>query len=142
MPGSVLVLHGPNLNLLGIREPEKYGRKSLADIERAIVEHGRERGIAVSCFQSNHEGEIIDAIHGAMGHHDAIIINAGAYSHTSIAIRDALVATGLPAYEVHLTNIHARERFRHRSHLSAVCVGVTCGLGPHGYFAALDAIAS
>jgi 3-dehydroquinate dehydratase II len=141
LSGSVLVINGPNLNMLGIREPEKYGSQSLADIERACVEHGQSLGLAVTCFQSNHEGEIVDAIHGALGSHNAIVINAGAYSHTSIAIRDALAATGLPAYEVHITNIFARERFRHHSHLSAVCIGVICGLGMRGYLAALDAIA-
>jgi 3-dehydroquinate dehydratase II len=142
MSGSVLVINGPNLNMLGVREPETYGSQTLADVERTCIEHGRSLGLAVDCIQSNHEGEIVDAIHRARGERDAIIINGGAYSHTSIAIRDALVATALPAYEVHITNIYAREHFRHHSRLSGVCVGVICGLGVRGYLFALDAIRS
>lgn len=141
MSRTVLVINGPNLNLLGIREPEKYGTQSLADIQAACIRHGGSLGLEVSCFQSNHEGEIVDAIQEARGRYDAIIINGGGYSHTSIAIRDALAGAALPFYEVHITNIHARERFRHRSHLSAIAVAVICGLGLRGYLAALDAIA-
>jgi 3-dehydroquinate dehydratase II len=142
MSGSVLIINGPNLNMLGVREPETYGSQTLEDIQRACVEHGRSLGLTVECVQSNHEGEIVEAIHRALGARDAIVINGGAYSHTSIAIRDALAATALPAYEVHITNIYARERFRHHSRLSGVCVGVICGLGVRGYLFALDAIKS
>ena len=141
MAQSVLVINGPNLNLLGIREPEKYGAMTLEEIEADCVAQGREFGISVDCFQSNHEGAIVDAIQSARSKHQAIIINAGAYTHTSIAIRDALAGVALPFYEVHITNVHARERFRHRSYLSAIASGVICGLGIHGYRAALSAIA-
>ena len=138
---SVLVINGPNLNLLGSREPEKYGHQTLAELERLCVEHGKANGLDVTCLQSNHEGELLDAIHGARDRHVAIVINAGAYSHTSIALLDALVAVALPVYEVHLTNIHAREAFRHHSYLSAAATAVIVGLGIQGYVAALDAIA-
>jgi 3-dehydroquinate dehydratase II len=141
VPKRVLVLNGPNLNLLGTREPEKYGTTTLADLERACIEHGRKHDLAVECLQSNAEGAIIDAIQAARDKYEAIVINAGAYSHTSIAIRDALAAVAVPFYEVHITNIHAREPFRHHSHLSEIAVAVICGLGALGYLASLDAIA-
>lgn len=138
---SVLVLNGPNLNLLGRREPGLYGHATLADIERACIERGRSLGLAVECRQSNHEGAIVDMIQEAAGSTDGLVLNAGAYSHTSVAILDALLAAGLPVVEVHLTNIFAREPFRHHSHVSAAATGVICGLGPSGYLLALDALA-
>ena len=141
MSRPVLIIHGPNLNLLGKREPEIYGRETLADIDKRCVEHGQTIGLAVTCFQSNAEGEIVDAIQQAAGKQDAIVINAGALTHTSIAIRDALAAVSLPVYEVHLSNVHAREEFRHRSYISGIARAVICGLGARGYLAALDAIA-
>ena len=141
MARTVLIINGPNLNLLGTREPEVYGSRTLADLEADCAAHGRELGLDVDCFQSNHEGQIIDRIQAARGKAAAIVINAGAYSHTSIAIADALSAVGLPFYEVHISNIHARERFRHRSTLSAGAKAVVCGLGFRGYLAALDHIA-
>lgn len=141
MPNSVLLINGPNLNLLGQREPEVYGAKTLPEIEADCIAHAKKLGMKLAAFQSNDEGKIIDAIHQARGTHDAIIINPGAYSHTSIAIRDAIAGVALPVYEVHLSNIHAREEFRHHSHMSAVSKAVICGLGPQGYLAAIDAIA-
>ena len=141
MARTVLIINGPNLNLLGTREPEVYGSRTLADLETACARHARALGLDVVCFQSNHEGAIIDRIHAARGEAAAIVINAGAYTHTSVAIRDALAGVGLPTYEVHLSNIHARERFRHHSHVSAVARAVICGLGFRGYLAALDHIA-
>ncbi len=142
MSKSVLLIHGPNLNLLGTREPEVYGKTTLKDIETDCTAHAKGRDVELAVFQSNHEGEIIDAIHDARGKHDAIIINAGAYTHTSVAIRDAISGVEVPVYEVHLSNIHAREEFRHHSHMSAVAKAVICGLGPQGYIAAIDAIAA
>lgn len=141
MAARILVINGPNLNLLGLREPHVYGSKTLADLEAACAAHGRALGLDVECFQSNHEGAIIDAIHAARGMAAAIIINAGAYTHTSLAIRDALSGVALPVYEVHLSNVHAREEFRHHSFISGIAKGVIVGLGFRGYFAALDAIA-
>lgn len=141
MSKSVLIINGPNLNILGTREPEKYGNQTLAEIEASCVQHGNKLGLATEFFQDNSEGAIVTAIQDAASRHDAIILNAGAYSHTSIAIRDALSAVGLPVYEVHLTNIFAREPFRHHSHVSEIAKGVICGLGGRGYLAALDAIA-
>jgi len=137
----VLVINGPNLNLLGTRQPEVYGSRNLADLEALCVEHGRGLGLAVECFQSNHEGAIIDRIHAARGKAVAVVINAGAYSHTSRAIPDALKGVDLPVYEVHISNIHAREEFRHQSTISAGALAVICGLGFRGYLAALDHIA-
>lgn len=137
----VLVLNGPNLQLLGSREPSIYGTLTLAAIEQRLRALGSSLGLEVSCLQSNHEGVLLDAIGAAGGRYHALIINAGAYTHTSIALRDAISAVGLPAYEVHLSNVFAREPFRHHSHLSAVCVGVISGLGAYGYEAALHAAA-
>ena len=138
---SVLVLNGPNLNLLGTREPEVYGRTTLADIEADCARQAEALGLAVECRQSNSEGQLVDWIQEARQNHDAIVINAGAYSHTSVAILDALQAVGLPVFEVHLSNIHKRESFRHRSYVSAVAVGVICGFGALGYRLALQAAA-
>jgi 3-dehydroquinate dehydratase-2 len=133
----ILVLNGPNLNLLGTREPQLYGTTTLADIERALVTLGAELGATVSCAQSNHEGELIDLIHAARGVADGIVVNAGAYSHTSIALKDALSAVAIPYAEVHLTNIYAREPERRHSTLSAGARAVVCGFGALGYDLAL-----
>lgn len=135
----VLVLHGPNLNLLGTREPGIYGRTTLAEIDDGLRQAGQELGVTVETFQSNHEGALIDRIHQARQTAGAIIINAGGYTHTSVALRDALAAVGLPVIEVHLSNLAAREEFRHRSLLAPVCVGQITGLGAFGYRLALEA---
>lgn len=135
---KILILHGPNLNLLGTREPEVYGRATLADIDRDITAIGAELGVEVETFQSNHEGVLIDRIHAAARDGVAgLLINPGAYTHTSIALRDALAAVGLPAVEVHLSNIHARESFRRRSHIAPVVVAQVAGFGAAGYGLAL-----
>ena len=137
-PRSVLVLHGPNLNLLGSREPEIYGRETLADIERRLKAAARAQGAVVTSFQSNHEGALIDRIHQARDEGIRfIIINPAGYTHTSIALRDALLAAKIPFIEVHLSNIHAREAFRQRSYFSDASVGTICGLGSRGYDFAL-----
>lgn len=141
MTRSILILNGPNLNLLGSREPEVYGATTLAEIEAACRDRAEAAGLSADCVQSNHEGELVEAIHGASGKHAAIIINAGAYTHTSVAIADALRAVALPVYEVHLSNVHAREEFRHHSYIAPLAAAVISGLGPRGYLAAIDAIA-
>lgn len=139
MAKRILVVHGPNLNLLGTREPQIYGSQSLADIERSLAALAAERGVAVDFFQSNHEGALVDRIHAARTDGtDFIIINAGALTHTSIALRDALAAVAIPFIEVHLSNVHRRESFRHHSYLSDLAVGSIVGLGPAGYRFALD----
>lgn len=138
---SVLLLNGPNLNLLGTRQPEVYGSQTLDMVERMCVDHAAGRGLDMTCLQSNHEGALIDAIHAARGVHDGIILNAGAYTHTSIALMDALFSVALPAVEVHLSNIHAREEFRHKSHISRAVIGQICGFGSQGYLFAIDALA-
>jgi 3-dehydroquinate dehydratase-2 len=138
---TILVLNGPNLNLLGVREPETYGRETLADIEESCLERAAALDLAVDFRQSNHEGQLIDWIQEARESADGIIINAGAYTHTSIAILDALRASELPIVEVHLSNIFRREPYRHTSYISAVARGVICGFGSQSYILALDAIA-
>lgn len=136
----ILFLHGPNLNLLGRREPEIYGHTSLADIHQMMEARARSQGIQIESYQSNSEGELIDRIQAAAAEGiEFIVINPGAYSHTSIAIPDALKAVAIPFIEVHISNIHARESFRHHSHFSASAAGVICGLGIQGYELALDA---
>lgn len=136
----ILVLHGPNLNLLGRREPDVYGSATLADIHAAMEARARAQGVQIESFQSNSEGELIDRVQSAATEGiEFIVINPGAYSHTSIAIPDALRGVGIPYIEVHISNIHARETFRHHSHFSASAVGVICGLGMQGYELALDA---
>jgi 3-dehydroquinate dehydratase-2 len=139
MATNILLLNGPNLNLLGTREPEVYGSHTLADIEQAAITQARTAGASVVSFQSNHEGALIDRIHAAkIEGVDAIVINPGGLTHTSIALRDALSAVTIPFIEVHISNIHQREEFRHRSYLSSVAVGVVCGLGIEGYRVAID----
>jgi 3-dehydroquinate dehydratase-2 len=143
LPGNptILVLNGPNLNLLGLREPEIYGHETLADIEEACLERAEALAVSVEFRQTNHEGLLVDWIHEARQSADGIIINAGAYSHSSIAILDALTAAGLPVIEVHMSNIYRRESFRQISYVSRVAQGVICGLGGHGYELALTAMA-
>jgi 3-dehydroquinate dehydratase-2 len=138
---TILVLNGPNLNLLGVREPQTYGRETLADIEESCLERAAALDLAVDFRQSNHEGQLVDWIQEARESADGIIINAGAYTHTSIAILDALRASELPIVEVHLSNIFSREPYRHHSYISTVARSVICGLGGQGYVLALDAIA-
>ena len=133
------MIHGPNLNLLGAREPEIYGTTTLAEINEELLRRGRARGASVVAFQSNSEGEIIDQIHAARGSAKAIVINPGAYGHTSLAIRDAIAAAGVPTIEVHLSNVYRREPFRHRSLVAGACAGQICGFGAASYYLALDA---
>jgi 3-dehydroquinate dehydratase-2 len=137
---KILVLHGPNLNLLGEREPEIYGRTTLAEIDAKLRELAAGRGASVDSFQSNHEGALIDRIQAARRTHQAIIVNPGGLTHSSVALRDALAATGLPIVEVHLSNIYAREEFRHRSYVSGIALGQISGLGAKGYELALEAL--
>ncbi|MFW5881432.1 MAG: type II 3-dehydroquinate dehydratase [Roseicyclus sp.] len=137
---KLLVLNGPNLNLLGTREPGIYGSASLAEIEAACGELARELRVTVSFAQSNHEGALVDALHAARGEMDGVILNAGAYTHTSVALRDAITATGLDVVELHLSNTHAREPFRHVSMIAPVCVGVIQGFGAAGYRLAIRAM--
>lgn len=137
---DLLLINGPNLNLLGTREPEIYGRATLAEIETDLTQRAAELGHRLHCFQSNHEGELVDRIQKARGEGVAfILINAGGFTHTSVALRDALAGVGIPFIEVHLSNVFAREAFRHHSHLSAIARGVIVGLGPIGYGFALHA---
>jgi 3-dehydroquinate dehydratase-2 len=133
----VLVIHGPNLNLLGTREPGLYGRKTLAQINADLLALGKRNGLSVEAFQSNHEGAIVDAIQQAIGAIDGLIINPAAYTHTSVAIRDALAMLPVPVIEVHLSNLHKRETFRHSSLIAAVVTGQVIGMGPAGYELAL-----
>jgi len=141
LPARVLVIHGPNLNLLGTREPHIYGQTRLADIDAELKERGHELGLEVETFQSNHEGVLIDRIQHARGRAAALIINAGGFTHTSVALRDAVAAVKLPTIEVHLSNLYAREDFRHHSFLAPVCTGQIAGLGAIGYLGALEALA-
>jgi 3-dehydroquinate dehydratase-2 len=136
---KILFLNGPNLNLLGTRQPEIYGRTTLADIEAQVQTRAALLGVTVEFRQSNHEGQLVDWIHEARGAFDAIALNAAAYTHTSIALRDAISAVGLPVVELHLSNIHAREEFRHRSLVAPVCVGQVSGFGAFSYILALEA---
>ncbi len=137
---SILVLNGPNLNLLGTRQPEVYGMTTLAQVEQICLECATELGAKATCFQSNSEGALVDAIHGARGVHDGIVLNAGAYTHTSIAIMDAISSTSMPTIELHLSNIHAREDFRKKSFVAPVAIGQICGFGPNGYRLAIRAL--
>jgi len=137
---SILILNGPNLNLLGQRQPQVYGTTSLGDIDRLCVEQAQKIGATATCFQSNQEGDIVDAIHKARGTYDGIVLNAGAYTHTSIAIMDAISSAEIPVVEVHLSNIHAREEFRHKSYVAPVAIGQICGFGAIGYQFAIQAL--
>jgi 3-dehydroquinate dehydratase-2 len=143
MAKTVYVLNGPNLNLLGTREPETYGRATLADVEKLCREAARRHGFEVKFRQSNHEGEIVDSIQEAGAESAAgVVINAGAYTHTSVAIRDAIAAIAVPVVEVHISNIFARERFRHHSHVAPVAKASLCGFGVDGYALAIDGLAA
>jgi len=139
-PMRVLVLHGPNLNLLGKREPGVYGHRSLSEIDDALTEEATKQRVELRIVQSNHEGDLIDAIHAAINRADGILINAGAFTHTSVALRDALAGMNLPVVEVHLSNIYAREEFRHRSLIAPVCVGQISGFGWRSYLLGLTAL--
>ena len=141
MTRKILILNGPNLNLLGTRQPEVYGAETLAGIEAACAGRGEALGVEVDFRQSNSEGELVDWIQQARGTCAALILNAGAYTHTSVAILDALLALDIPIYEVHLSNIHRREDFRHNSYVSKAAEGMICGFGGFGYLMALEAAA-
>ena len=136
----ILVLHGPNLNLLGKREPEVYGSHTLEDVNRALVERASFLNVALDCFQSNHEGGLIDRVHASVGNRDGILINPGGYTHTSIALRDALSGVNIPTVEVHLSNIYRREEFRHHSYIAPIAVGQVSGFGIDSYRLGLEAL--
>ena len=137
---KILLINGANLNMLGIREPEKYGGKSLKEIEDSVIQRGKELGAEVDVYQSNIEGEIVEKIQQARGVYDGILINAGGYTHTSVVIRDAISAVQIPTIEIHMTNIHAREEFRHTSLLSGVCKAIVAGFGEDSYILALEGL--
>lgn len=137
---KILLINGANLNMLGQREPEKYGNITLNDIETAVISRGKELGAEVEVWQSNHEGEIVDKIQSLKGNFDGLLINAGGYTHTSVVIRDAIAAVGIPTVEIHMTNIHAREEFRHTSLISGVCVGQVVGFKELSYTLALEGL--
>ena len=139
---KILVIHGPNLQLLGIRQPDIYGTADLAKINTDLKKYAATRGVTLEMLQSNHEGDIVERIGKAKGRYDALLINPAAYTHTSVAIRDAIEASGLPAVEVHLSNIYAREPFRHQSLIAPVCRGQISGFGPASYRLGLDALLS
>lgn len=137
---KILILHGPNLNLLGTREPEVYGSMALDDINNKLIELGKLLGAEVRCLQSNHEGALIDALHDAHAWASGVVFNPGGYTHTSVALRDAISAIQIPVIEVHISNVYAREEFRHKSLVSAVCKGTISGLGWQSYALALRAL--
>ena len=142
MTHSILILNGPNLNLLGTRQPEVYGSTTLADIEALCEARAKELGIDIAFAQSNHEGALVDMLHAARGVHDGVILNAGAYTHTSVALMDAISSVMLPVIELHLSNIHAREAFRQHSYIAPVAIGQICGFGAAGYPLAMEAMVS
>ena len=135
---KILVINGPNLNMLGIREPEHYGKETYQDLLNKIEAYAKEKGVTVGFLQSNHEGDLVDAIQGALGAYDGIVINPGAYTHTSIAILDAAKAVALPIVEVHISDVNAREEFRRISYIRAACIGTIAGHGTNGYLEAID----
>jgi len=137
---KILIIHGPNLNMLGKREPDIYGADTLEEINSSLTAHAKELGVDVSFFQSNSEGEIVSTIQDAMSKHDGIVINPGAYTHTSVAIRDAILSSGLPVVEVHISNVYKREDFRQRSFISGVALGVISGFGVNSYFLGLSGL--
>ena len=137
---KILLINGANLNMLGQREPEKYGTTTLKDIENSVIKRARELGADVEAWQSNHEGDIVDKIQSAKGLYDGILINAGGYTHTSVVIRDAIASVAIPAVEIHMTNIHAREEFRHTSLLSGVCIDQVVGFKELSYILALEGL--
>ncbi len=139
-PTRILVLHGPNLNMLGLREPEIYGTITLADVNAQVATLAAELGVEVEIFQSNHEGQLVDKIQAAREQCDALVINAGAYTHTSVALLDALLSVGLPVVEVHLSNLYKREEFRHHSYIARAAVGQICGFGVDSYLLGLRAV--
>ena len=142
MKKSILLINGPNLNLLGTREPETYGSQTLSDVETLCKKHAKENGMSLECFQSNHEGVLVDTIQQSKGVYTHIVMNPGAYTHTSIAIRDAIIGVEAKVYEVHISNVHEREEFRHHSYISDIAQGVFIGMGIPGYIAAIDKIAA
>ena len=135
---NILVINGPNLNMLGIREPAHYGRTTYAELLDTILAHAKARGVGVDFYQSNHEGDLVDAIQGALGRYDGIVINPGAYTHTSIALLDAVKAVSLPTVEVHISDVNAREEWRRVSYIRAACIATIAGHGIHGYLEAID----
>ena len=137
---KILLINGANLNMLGTREPEKYGGKTLKEIETAVMDKGKELGAEVYPWQSNIEGEIVEKIQQAKENYDGILINAGGYTHTSVVIRDAIAAVNIPTIEIHMTNIHSREEFRHTSLLSGVCLGIVAGFGDYSYILGLEGL--
>ncbi|MEM7727466.1 MAG: type II 3-dehydroquinate dehydratase [Cyanobacteria bacterium P01_A01_bin.45] len=137
---NILVLHGPNLNLLGRREPGIYGSQSLSEVDKLLELEAKKLQVSLTCMQSNHEGVLVDAVHGSSGKFQGILINAGAYTHTSIALRDAIAGVNLPTVEVHLSNIHAREEFRHHSYIASICLGQISGFGINSYLLGLQAL--
>lgn len=137
---KILLINGANLNMLGSREPEKYGSTTLKDIENSVIKRGAELGAEIDAWQSNHEGDIVDKIQSAKGVYDGILINAGGYTHTSVVIRDALASVQIPTVEIHMTNIHAREEFRHTSLISGVCIAQVVGFKELSYTLALEGL--